>query len=519
MFNKYVWDNYLKSGGDKVVELFRSNLTGTFTADYAVQVRRLVSKYCPMKDHLDDVEAKLTNLFTYFNSEEFKSQQSTNAENTPNDSVSDSTSSETVTLDSISAFIDDFFDDSYNCIGAIFERDYHKEPTPQRIFQFFIYDLCGDTTEFFMGHPECFIPYYFENNYNVLQIIADQFEISLPPVPIKKDYEGRFYHYGELCKALCAFRLQNGLSPFELCAFLYDFAPNYIGGIGSYIIDDLPEPRGAFFIGGAKDDGLLADDPSCITLWQCNEVTRAGDMIVMYLRTPVSAVDSIWRACSVGFIDPFFYYYRCTYIGRPKRISAVSQKTLKADQIFGALPIVKKNMQGINGVELLPSEYNHLMDMAEADAFRFECDASTQDKDILLEKDVENKLIMPLLARLGYTENDYTRQLYIEIGNHNHALIPDFVLLPQRAIGHASAFAIIEAKKSIPNEKMLEETKIQARSYANLLQTKYSVIASMEKVWVTSHEDDYSSSIFVAAWQELDNPDVFFRLEKLIGIH
>ena len=176
-------------------------------------------------------------------------------------------------------------------------------------------------------------------------------------------------------------------------------------------------------------------------------------------------------------------------------------------------------MQGINGVELLPSEYNRLMDISQADIFRFEREDSNQGVVIKREKDVENKLIKPLLERLGYSEDDYTQQLYIEIGNHNHALIPDFVLLPNKSLGHTSAFAIIEAKKTIPNEKFLEETKTQARSYANLLKAKYSVIASQEKVWIFSSKDDYVKTIFVASWHELNDPNTFFRIEKQIGRH
>ena len=192
---------------------------------------------------------------------------------------------------------------------------------------------------------------------------------------------------------------------------------------------------------------------------------------------------------------------------------------MKDDPIISALPIVRKNMQGINGVELLPSEYNHLMDMAGVELFRFQYEEESISEDICREKDVEDKLIKPLLLKLGYEEKDYTQQLYIEIGNHNHALIPDFVLLPNRSAGHSSAFAIIEAKKTIPNDKVLEETKTQARSYANQLKTRYSVVASKEKIWVTSEKDDYSKDIFIAAWAELYDPDVFYQLEKMIGFH
>ena len=97
------------------------------------------------------------------------------------------------------------------------------------------------------------------------------------------------------------------MSPYELCAFLYDFAPKYIGGIDSYIIKELPEPKSAFFIGGSKEDIFLDESKDVVTCWQCNPDTRAGDMIVMYLRTPISAVDSVWRSVSIGGVARRYY--------------------------------------------------------------------------------------------------------------------------------------------------------------------------------------------------------------------
>ena len=58
------------------------------------------------------------------------------------------------------------------------------------------------------------------------------------------------------------------------------------------------------------------------------------------------------------------------------------------------------------------------------------------------EKAVEEKLIKPLLKKLGYSVDDYMQQMYIEIGNHNHALIPDFVVNPLQKSDHQSGFAV-----------------------------------------------------------------------------
>ena len=501
MLNKYVWDNYLKAGGSEIVKMFRDSFNGEYTKEYGAQIRYLASKYCPLDEILDDLKARLLELCDFVISDDFaKEKELLRKKHTSENDI-----------------VSRVLTDDYAEISDIIEQELQTEASPQRVFDYFIRDIAGDSTIFAMVFPDLFVPYYFQYNFNVLEIIAEQFDIDLPRIPLKKDYEERYYYYGEVCKALNIFRVDNALSPYELWAFLYDFAPNYIGGLDSYLIKELPEPRGAFFIGGSEDDIGLSDNP--LALWQCNEETRVGDMIVMYFKTPVSAIDSVWRACSVGFIDPFFYYYRCTYIGNRKKINHVTQKMMKDDPIISALPIVRKNMQGINGVELLPSEYNHLMDMAGVELFRFQYEEESISENISREKDVEDKLIKPLLLKLGYEEKDYTQQLYIEIGNHNHALIPDFVLLPNRSAGHSSAFAIIEAKKTIPNDKVLEETKTQARSYANQLKTRYSVVASKEKIWIMSEKDDYSKDIFIAAWAELYDPDVFYQLEKMIGFH
>jgi hypothetical protein len=302
-----------------------------------------------------------------------------------------------------------------------------------------------------------------------------------------------------------------------LYAFLYDFAPHYIGGTDSYIIKDLPAPRSAFFIGASKDDIFLADNHLEVTSWQCSPDTRVGDMIVMYMRTPISAIESIWRACSVGFIDPFFYYYRCVYISQPVKIPSFSLENMRKDSFFKTLPIVRKNMQGVNGVELLPSVYNHLLDKTKAQVLRLEYEKTEDDDEYTREKDVENKLIKPLLAKLGYNEDQYEQQLYIEIGNRNKALIPDFVLLPDKRRGHVSGFAIIEAKRSISSDKMLKEVFVQARSYARVLSTKYCAVASKEKIWIAQRKDDYDAIIFEATWKELNKEDCLYALDKLIG--
>ena len=501
MLNPYVWELYIKSGGDKVVAFFANNLSKEMSSEYAEGIFQLQKHYCVSKAVLESTKEELTRyslIISDLGPDDFEE---------VNDYLSDNIDEAQVQED-----IDEIF-------NVYYQRLLEEFGTDKNVFEVFTGEIEGCTTDYSLFNPGIFVPYYFFSNYNVLSMIADTFGVQLSELPKKSDYKARTWHYANLCKAFYRFRKDNHLSYYEFCAFLYDFAPRYIGGIGSYIIEDIPAPKAAFFIGGGGDnaDAEAENNPDEITHWQCSPDTRAGDMIVMYLRTPISAISSIWRSQSVGFIDPFFYYYRCTFIGSPHKVPRIPIKEIKTDPILGKMPIVAKNMQGINGVELRPSEYNYIVDRSEIDAPKLEYAVPGSNMDYENEKEVEEKLIKPLLKRLGYLEQDYVQQMYIEIGNHNHALIPDFVLEPVTSGGHYSGFTIIEAKRSIKIDKQLNETKTQARSYAKLLGTRYAVIASMEKVWVTSAKDDYTQSIFEESWDALSDADVFYGLEKLIG--
>ena len=486
MFNDYIWRTYLGGTGKEVVNFFEENLSNNLSKEYADKICEFHRAYCPSRVVNESLHSELVDAYEdiaegiwFLEEGEY----------------------------SIESAISYIFNGFLNEDGA----------TPQKVFNFFSGSVAFFTTLFARELPELFVPYYFSLNFNIFEKIAQEFEIILPEIPIKKDYEGRFLYYGKICEALYDFREKHSMSAYELCAFLYDFAPKYVGGVDSYIIKDIPAPKSAYFIGGSKNDAFLSSDDDTITPWQCNPDTMAGDAIVMYLKSPVSAVDSIWRSVSIGFNDPFFYYYRCTYIATPCKVNRISQKQLEGDSVFGKLPIVKKNMQGLNGVELYPSAYNHLLDMTESDLPRLEFAINNDDPVLFREKDVENQLIKPFLAELGYTEKDYKQQLYIEIGNHNHALIPDFVINPIVSKGHQSADFLVEAKYSISSNKLLEEAKTQARGYAKLLNAKYAVIASKEGVWITDVADDYTASILSFSWCDLKNEDNFHKVFNIIG--
>ena len=497
MFNNYAWSLYLKSSGGEIVTLFNNVLSGNLTHDIILKIAELRSYYFLGKISLEDESKQLEDMVQYIHS--FLAQEAGD----PDVFYADEESY----IDDINEIYNEFYLNLSN------DGQYNSKTA----FEEFVAGLSFYSTLLAILYPGLFVPYFFRLNFNIFSRISKDFEIELPVIPAKKDYKGRFFYYKDVCIALKDFQHNHNLSDAELCAFLYDFAPKYIGGKESYIImDELPKAKNAFFIGGTKDDAFLTDDPNAVTIWQCNPDTRVGDMIVMYIRTPVSAICSIWQSLSIGFNDPFFYYYHCTYIGNPVQIKPITLDELHNDELLSKMWIVRKNMQGINGVELKPSEYNRILELADCKLPRLEYEVPENDSNFKREKDVENMLVKPLLKQLGYEEIDYVQQLYFEIGNHNHALIPDFVLLPKIVHGQRTAYAVLEAKLSIINPKQLHDALSQARSYSKLLGAKYQMIASKEQLWLFSAKDDFSNEILSTTWEELKNPDTFALLYKIL---
>lgn len=217
MFNRYIWQLYLKAGGKQVVKKFEDNLSQNFSADYITFIKELHQEYQLSESILSDESKQLHDLLVFF--------QEGNR------------------------FCDKNELSSEEAIGILYLILSENETVDfKETFSRFTYSLAYYSTMLAVSLPDLFIPYYFKWNYNVLQIIADTFGIELPEIPNKSDYEGRICFYEDVCASLQEFRKGNYLTPYELCAFLYDFAPKYIGGLSSYLIQELPEPHSAFLL-------------------------------------------------------------------------------------------------------------------------------------------------------------------------------------------------------------------------------------------------------------------------------
>lgn len=182
--------------------------------------------------------------------------------------------------------------------------------------------------------PDYFFPYLFICRISDLNKISDAFDIELPKLPKRTGYKERCMYYWEMCEAFYRFRKENDLSPTELCAFLYDYAPRFVGGEKA---SNVERPARAWFIGGYlyEEDRLLSSK-----FWQSNPETKKGDILIHYETSPVSAITCIEIAQTDGVIDPLFYYYSYTYISERIDIPKITLKELQTDSYFSHHPLI-----------------------------------------------------------------------------------------------------------------------------------------------------------------------------------
>lgn len=385
------------------------------------------------------------------------------------------------------------------------------------------YDLilsANDMLSFLLYYfsPEYFVPCLYRCRFFDLNKIADTFEIDLPIIPKKSDYKARCMYYWDLCEVFYKFRVENELSPAELCAFLYDFAPNYIPKEKS----EIPQPSQAWFIGGKTDPIEATLD---FTFWQASQETKKGDILIHYETSPISAITCMWIAQTDGVVDPFFHYYSNTYIGNKIDVPYITLKELQADEYFSKHPLIRKKFQGVNGWSMSSEDYLELLRMIKAKGFdtdtlpKLYAPALPKSVNIEHEHDVEKQLLEPLLNSMGWYDNkDFIRQLPIQAGR-GHRVFPDYALHYDNKPDEEKAKVLIEAKLHMKNNRETEEAFKQARSYANILESSIIVLCDKQCLIVYEKRQSFDRNNYKKYyWGELENPDLFNNLKNKLNI-
>jgi hypothetical protein len=266
--------------------------------------------------------------------------------------------------------------------------------------------------------------------------------------------------------------------------------------------------------------------PSCQRrLWGANVGVRRGDILVMYLVKPKSCIHSIWRACSDGFIDPFFHYHSIAWIAAPTKTVAVPLAALKTHPLLGQKGAIRANFQGPSSKAPLSfEEYQAILDLMVAHGQdrsklpEIPAQPAQLAVDLKNERDVEIQLIEPLLAQLGYRDKDWDRQMPVRMGRGERNY-PDYAIGVVLGRGNESACMIIESKFQLSSRRDFEEAFLQAKSYAVRLQCNVMPLAAREGIWIfEKHRDTFQIERYAyRSWGEMNHPDVFHAVLAAIG--
>lgn len=368
-----------------------------------------------------------------------------------------------------------------------------------------------------------FVPWLFQNQFHIFKMICDEFDIYIPDIPPQGEKEERWFYYGTLSVALQDFMIDNNLTIPELWAFLYDFAPKVVSANKS-TSQSLPEPQSCFLVGANKGkngdqeflEEALNDDKS-ISYWQVREYADIGDIVLIYMLSPKSAFCYKGRVLSKPIIDPFYPHYYSSIIGHIKKIPTLTLKEIKNDTILKDMPIVRKNMQGINGTRIDSVYYNRLRELLDKSNLPELSNEIPIAVDLQLqnENDVEEKLINPFLKELGIKESDYIRQFRAQVGRKD-AVIPDYVVYPSKTNkrGYESCKMVVEAKYIISSENDLINSRGQLISYARRLNAPIAILASNSQIFLYQSQDDYDD-VIIYSWNDLQNNDEVVADAKL----
>jgi hypothetical protein len=261
-----------------------------------------------------------------------------------------------------------------------------------------------------------------------------------------------------------------------------------------------------------------------VSYWQGSLETRRGDIVLIWCASPRSYLHSVWRALNNGFIDPYFYYYTMIRIGYPVKIPPLPFSEFSKHPLLGTKPSVRAHFQGRSGTAISLEEYTAICDLLRQKNTEVPQLPSPPEVrefpvvDIKNERGVEHKLLEPLLLNLGYSENDWVRQLSVRMGRGERNY-PDYVLGCDPRPGEESGIVVIECKFDIDSKKELKETFIQAKSYALRLQASILALAARRGLWVfTQRSEGFSVEHFIfKTWSELSHPDALHAVSLIIG--
>jgi len=409
---------------------------------------------------------------------------------------------------------------------------------PQAEFKKFLSDNLPMSIILYAYLPGVFIPNFFVMQFSYLKRIADKYDIELPQTPNRSDYKSRNLYYLDMCGKLIDFAVENGFeNTAEFCAFLFGYElPKAKEEMMYEANNNMPDtPNQAWIIIGNYGEGEKEMD---FGFWQANEFTSRGDVLLFYEKSPVKAMNSVWIAQADGVVDPFFYYYSSTYIGNKIAIPAdksVKYEDFKNSEYFKKRDkkgnFVSKNFQDVSGWAVKFDDYAEIKRILETKGFNTSILPSLYEPTkvgnvtIEHEKDVSEKLLIPLLEQMGWKNKyDFEGEVEFNAGRgqtgYSSDKRPDFVLHITRKNDDIEVKVAIEVKKLMKNEHEVHDNFVQGRSYAKWGNAKVLVLCDMRQILVYLRDKNNKfneNNPIQFSWIDMEDPDKFKELKKLLS--
>ncbi|MBR1463298.1 MAG: type I restriction endonuclease subunit R [Prevotella sp.] len=449
--------------------------------------------------------------------------------------------------DAISNTLPEFFDDEedlWNYYSWLLKEfatgdDSQFEDIPQSKFKYILQDNIFLSTILHAYLPSYYIPNYFVLQFLYLNRFAKKYEIDLPKVPNRSDYKNRCLYYIEICKILRQFREENGFdSPADFCAYLYGYELPLIKEEmeSDYSAPKPIQPENAWILVGNYGEGEKNMNHG---LWQANQLTSKGDVLLFYEKSPVKKLNAIWIALEDGVVDPFFHYYSYTIIG--DKIEIPNDKAISFDEFKNCEYFknrskegnyVRKNFQDVSGWAVTSSDYKEIKRMLEDKGFDTSILPSLYEPkkrvgvNIELEADVSNKLLVPLLEEMGWKRDvDFKAEVEFPAGRgttgHQMEKRPDFCLHLTGKDKDLGAKVVIEVKLWMKNNEEIEANYYQGLSYAKWGNAQVLVLCDKNqiRVYERNKKGEFDKNNRVRfRWEEMENLEKFNELKRMLNI-
>jgi hypothetical protein len=205
-------------------------------------------------------------------------------------------------------------------------------------------------------------------------------------------------------------------------------------------------------------------------------------------------------------------------------VPRIKFKELSANPTWAANPSVRAHFQGASGREISPIEYGALLEMWKERGFdttklpKLARRPAPLVEGIDSEREVEARLLEPLLRQLGYEDSDWIRQYRVRMGR-GEVVRPDYAFGLVGEAGEESVQMIVEAKHRISGRKALHEAYVQARSYAERLRARILVLCALEGCWFFFRDEGTFSieRCEQLGWQEANQGKAFDDLLRRVG--